>query len=409
MEKKNTSINRITVSKNENTDTQNANREQNSITGNKCNSSCNDDNFPVNKNINEEIIINKKDKRKKEFTTYLLFILANLLVILIILLLEDNNGQKISWDKISPILRQNWYYIAFAFGTFLLLLIGDTITFYLLTKKMGVTKPFLVSLKTSIYGRYYDKITPWAMGGEPFQIGFLTKSGLGIDKSSAITMSRHLIKYFVTAIAVILIFSISGISAGNITVMVVACLSVLAGLIVPVFMVICCISPKIGLNIAKNILKFLHKIKIVKNYDKTLEKVNKDVASFLEGIGYLSANKTIFIVIGFFALVELFGINGVPFFVIRGLQIDASYWHILVLCLFVNYAASFSPTPGGAGIAELSFYAIFASYLTDGYIFWAVIIWRLAVFYVPVILGFLLVVYDGIKGLIKNNIFKQKI
>lgn len=350
----------------------------------------------------------KINKQKKDFKTYLIFILANALVVLIICLLEDNNGQRANLSTVLPLISENWIFIVLAFAVFIFMLAGDTVTFYILTRKMGVKKAFGVSLKTAVYGRYYDKVTPWAIGGEPFQIAFLTKSGMSIDKSSAITMSRHIIRFFVTAVAVIIILSASRISAGNVAVMVAAILSVLGGLIVPIFMVICCFSPKIGIAIAEGILKFLHKLKIVKDYDKAVMKVRADVASFLKGIEYLSANKFIIIVIGFFALTELFGINGVPYFVIRALGIDASYWKILVLCLFVNYSASFAPTPGGAGIAELSFYAIFASYLTDGFIFWAVLIWRLAVFYAPVILGFLLVIADSFKGLIASKKCREK-
>ena len=69
----------------------------------------------------------------------------------------------------------------------------------------------------------------------------------------------------------------------------------------------------------------------------------------------------------------------------------------------MTYASSFAPTPGGAGIAELSFYAIFASVIGGEYLFWAVLFWRIAVFYVPVFIGFVMQTADSLYSIVSEG------
>ena len=107
--------------------------------------------------------------------------------------------------------------------------------------------------------------------------------------------------------------------------------------------------------------------------------------------------------IGLCGLTEMFAYNSAPFFVLRALEVnDLSYWNVFVLCIYVNYASSFAPTPGGSGLAELSFYAIFASFIGGGQLFWAVLFWRIAIFYIPVFIGFVLQSTLSVRSLVIN-------
>ena len=347
----------------------------------------------------EEKLKAQKKKRRNSILLNVLFLVINAIIVLVLLLLEDKSGDKVAGSQAMKLFAENWYYTALAFFMYFVIAFSDSIVFAALIKKTGVKSSPALPLKVSFMGRYYDRITPWSMGGEPFQVATLMRGGLSGGDSCAVTMSRHIVRFFSTAIAVIVILIASRITT-NVYVMVVAILSVAAGLIIPSFMLLCAFKPKIGLKIGEGVINFLHKIKIVKNYDKQLKKMQNDVNNFLSGIKYLSTNKAMIALIAFSAIVELFANNSVPFFVIRGLgHTEVTFWHTLVLCIFVNYASSFAPTPGGAGIAELSFYAIFAAYVEEGYLFWAVLFWRIAIFFVPVFIGFALQIFDSVKNI----------
>jgi uncharacterized protein (TIRG00374 family) len=347
-----------------------------------------------------------KDERKKRMRKktlgYAAFIGINALVIIILLLVQDKNGDTVAGREAFALLGKNFWYTLCAFSVFFFIIFLDVIVFWTLMRKLHIEKRSIATcINVSFLGRYYDRVTPWAMGGEPFQIFYLNKRGLSTGDSCAVTVSRHIIRFFTVAFAVIVILSASRIST-NIYVMVAAIFSVLAGLVIPVFMLICAFNPKLGLKIGKGAINLLYKMKIVKNYDKAYEKMRDNVEQFLLGLKVLSMNRSLVFVIAVCALAEMFAYNSAPFFVMRALGVSTvPYWHTLVLCLFVNYASSFAPTPGGSGIAELSFYAIFAAYIGGGLLFWAVLFWRIAVFYIPVFIGFVMQIVSAVSGIVK--------
>ena len=345
----------------------------------------------------------RKKKKIKKILGYIGFFIINALVIAVLLIVEDKSGDTASGKEAMAKLYANWYYTAVAFTLFFVIATLDTIVFSFLIKKTGASvKRSGLAFKVAYLGRYYDRITPWAIGGEPFQMAYLTHGGLKTGQSCAVTMSRHIIRFFTTAVVVIAILIASRITT-SVWVMVVAIFSVLIGLIIPSFMLICAFRPRLGEKIARWCLDLLYKLKIVRNYEKNWAKLQDNVNHFLQGMKYLSSNKQVIVLIAFAALVELFANNSVPFFVIRAFgNADITYWHTFVLCIFVSYASSFAPTPGGAGIAELSFYAIFAATIQDGYLFWAVLTWRLAIFYVPVFVGFIIHVFDTVGAIVKT-------
>ena len=351
-----------------------------------------------------EKVLTEKEKKKKtrnKILGYILFVGISAAVILAMILFEDRSGDPVSGKEAFILLGQNPLYTFLAFVSFFIIVFTDIIAFRVLTSKLKTGCSLSTCVSVSFLGRYFDRVTPWATGGEPFQVLYLHKAGLKSGDSCAVTMSRHIIRFFSVAIAVIAILASSGIVT-NIYVMIAAIVSVLGGLVVPVFMLICAFRPKIGRKISDGVIGFLHKIKIVKNREKAATKVHGSVEQFLSGVKYLSVNKGVIIVLAICALAEMFINNSVPYFVMKALGVpDVQYWETLVLCLFVNYASSFAPTPGGAGIAELSFYAIFASHIEGGLLFWAVLFWRIAVFYIPVFIGFIMQTAGSVKAIIK--------
>ncbi len=342
----------------------------------------------------------KRKKKRNTIVGNILFLLINAVIVTVLVVIEDRSGEKVSGAEAMALFGQNWYWTVLAFLMFFVMCFADTAVFSLLIKKTGKKDNLALSLEVSFLGRYYDRITPWSIGGEPFQIATLMSGGLSAGDSSSVTMSRHIVRFFSTAVVVIGILVGSRITT-NIYVMVVAILSILGGLVIPSFMLLCAFKPSIGLKIGEGAIKLLHKMKIIKNYEKQMEKMKEEVNKFLGGIKYLSTNKIAILLIAVAAIVELFATNSIPYFVMKGLGNAAvTYWHTLVLCIFVNYSSSFAPTPGGAGIAELSFYAIFAAYVADGYLFWAVLFWRIAIFFMPVFLGFFIQTYKNIKNIV---------
>ena len=343
----------------------------------------------------------KKKSRGKKIFGYVLFIVVSAAVILGMVLFEDRSGDMADWVLVWSRIEKNPGWTVAAFACFFLIVVSDALVFYGLSKRIGSKRTHSVCLKTALFGRYFDRITPWSTGGEPFQIVYLTKTGMSTADAGAVSVSRHIIRFFATAIVVICILAFSHLAA-NIYVMIAAIAGLAIGLVVPIFMLICAFRPRVGRKISDFLIRLLYKMKIVKDREKAEEKVGKKVENFLSGVQFLSKHKGMILLIAFGAMVELFATQSVPFFVMKSLGVEGvTYWHTLVLCLYVNYAAGFAPTPGGSGLAEVSFYAIFDAFVTGGMLFWSVLIWRIAVFYVPVFIGFILQLVTSVRQIVR--------
>ena len=77
--------------------------------------------------------------------------------------------------------------------------------------------------------------------------------------------------------------------------------------------------------------------------------------------------------------------------------------------VIIQLSFGVNPIPGGSGVAELSFSALFALLIDKSYVFWALILWRILTYYIYLIFGIGIVSYDYIYGNKKAKRRKQKL
>ena len=83
----------------------------------------------------------------------------------------------------------------------------------------------------------------------------------------------------------------------------------------------------------------------------------------------------------------------------RSLGFDSSmYLRIMVMCVLVDLAASFFPLPGGTGMNEISFSAMFTPLFGNVGTFWAMLIWRFFSYYIFLLQGIIILSYDMAYG-----------
>ena len=101
----------------------------------------------------------------------------------------------------------------------------------------------------------------------------------------------------------------------------------------------------------------------------------------------------------------------VPFFIysaFNGFDINM-YLQLLSISFIIELACNIIPLPGGSGMAELSFYAIFATLFAEGQLFWALLLWRFINYYLYLIIGICIMMYDYAYGNYKRKkLYKVK-
>lgn len=346
----------------------------------------------------------KKQSTKKKKLLNLLFLFINISVVAGILTYQILNENALtSINEISSMI--NWGVIVLLVVLFFLITFLESLKFWILIQRTTKKSRFALSYKVYALGRYYDNITPFATGGEPFQVFYLNNRGVPAAEALSIPMARYVFWQLSFSIfsLIVMLFSISVNSTADAGTTIVTAGSWIGFAINSALLLIVgiiSISKKIGTKIVTGILKFLNKIKIVKNYEKQYNKTMKLVNEYQNTMrkyakeGWAFASMILLTFLNFIIHYSL------PFF------IYASFFNfnwsifttIFVYGLMTDLASGFFPLPGGTGVAELSFTALFGLFFVDGTIFWAMIIWRVLTYYAHIIHGLIVMIYDYLIG-----------
>ncbi len=244
-----------------------------------------------------------------------------------------------------------------------------------------------LSFRTVMLGRYYDNITPAAVGGQPAQILQMRKTGkISNGMATAIPIFSMISGQFTFLLIAIPCFIFSGILFQYPLLTTAAWIGLLFFAFWPVMVLGTMFFPKPTAKFINLIVRFFAKIKIIKNRDGVVKKVEKEVADYAENVKLIIKKPGVggwVMVMSFFSNIFL---SFIPYFVLIAFGGNIDFGECFLMTTAVRAAVYFAPTPGNAGVAEGTFYIVF-SRLSTGYVFWAMMLWRLFSYYIYIIVG----------------------
>lgn len=354
----------------------------------------------------------KKPKTKKEKTkkwlTSLLFIAFNVIAVGIVLFLEIKDSNFLGFEDVMRRIGEHYEWLLILILAFLIHMLADTFVFFAMINKCGYGHRFALSAKVAFLGTYYDNITPWATGGQPFQMHYMAKAN--IDTPTAITLPvvKHAIRVFAMDGLAIAFFIFAKTEVSGV---------ILAGTII--WIIITPMLPLILMIFSKNIpftlkmtRKIVHlgkKMKLVKDEEKAVAKAQDNVDSFIAAFKFLEKSKSIIFIVGALSLIDLFAVATYPYIIVRMLGGEGGFGELISKAFYTTFSAGLIPTPGSSGGAEASFYAVFNNVVPEGTLFWAVILYRVFTFYLPILCGAVIQIYEAIVGKRKVKLVKKEI
>ncbi len=317
-----------------------------------------------------------------------LFVLLNAAVILYTALSEFA-GDHGDAAKLEELEVNEWFLIP-AVLCFGLALLFETLKYAVMLRRIDGKRNLKLAFETAVLGKYYDNVTPFGAGGQPFQIYHLSKNGIAAGPAGAIPVLGFLglmIAFILTA-AVCFIFGGSIVSE-SVAIRVMAYIGICFYMATPSAILLFTFLPRVANAILGFFIRLLAKIKIIKNPENTRENVVNKVAAYDDCLKLgLAKRGLVPEILGLSVLYHL-SLCSVPYFVILAFGGTTTWISAFVTTIFIYAAITFIPTPGNAGAAEVSFYAVF-SMLTTGYIFWAMLSWRFLTYYMFIISGLVL-------------------
>lgn len=360
----------------------------------------------TNKNV-----VKKIPKSKKNWYS-LLFFAANLLVIGIVFVIQLNSREGVS--PLSQVFETGFRvkYILYAFLCFIVanLISGLKLNIYHI--KLQKKSRFVLCNKAQLMGKYYTKLTPMGVGGQPFQVYYFNKYKVKTSNSLTMVSSCYVsnkLVYGIIALIMMITYRFNDLlmSQGD-TVNIVIILATISFIILAgflTFVILLCVNKKLGNKIITTIIKLLTKIKIIKNPGLLYLKVMKPTLIFQRKMKKFFASKLRTLLYLVLSVLEYVIEYSVPFFIysaFNGLDFNM-YMQLLSISFIIELACHVVPVPGGSGMAELSFYAVFASLFAEGCLFWALLLWRFINYYLYLLIGFGIIAYDYAYGNYKRN------
>lgn len=333
-----------------------------------------------------------KRSGKKKVIFFLIFFLicgASLAVTAV----SDFSGDVLPLSEILATIGSNWFYLIIAVACCLLVLFFDWLKTVCLMYGFRRKTHWKMCAEVAVITKFYDYVTPFGAGGQPFAAYLMTKRGIDGGTSTAVVICAFLLQQFAFILLCILsmIFSFHLITPAT---KVLAFVGLAFYVVVPVTVVVFSVMPKATTKIVSGIIRLCGKIKLVRDPDKTIRKAMGVVSRNSKCLRSIGKHKGAFTLATLCAFAAQFSMFSVAYFTLKTFGYDLPdvngfrEWLDLSQIVCILYAAvAFIPTPGNAGASEISFYFIFANNLAGGSGFTAMLIWRVLSYYMYIIIG----------------------
>lgn len=316
-----------------------------------------------------------------------IIIIIVLSALVVYLTLKDNFSEKVHYlFSINPI---------FLLLSFLLII------FYWMFKGMALyhcvnqieDKYSMKSgIKLMITTQLFHAITPFATGGQPWQIYRLKKDGLPLSKSTNV-----IIEDFIAYQIALVLLGIVAVTSNHIfsilpndnTLSHLVTIGFVINTFVVIVLFVVSFNKRCNEILIKGMVRLLAKIRIIKDKDKTLEKSEEYIGQFHDSAKILFKNKMLLLRIILLNFMALSFQYLIPFTLMLGLDIYVNPFYVICTSAYVMLIDSIIPTPGSTGGLEYGFMSFFKYFVNDLKLSIIMIVWRVITYYFGIFVGLL--------------------
>ena len=310
----------------------------------------------------------------------------------------------------------DWVFAVISLAVLLTIIVCECMKYVIVMRTTTGRFNLRASIKVAFLGKFYDNVTPFAAGGQPMQIYYLHKKGYSGGISSAVILIRYFAQMFCWTIVSLLLMACNtsvlqrlGDSAWETVIMVSAWFGLVVNMLLPLMIVLFAILPKFAHALVNFVITVGYKIKIVKDKEKAMENAQKVVSDFRAGFRIMAHKPLNLLLLIVFNLVEVLFSFAFPYFVLRTFSAlpEGSGFAVMISVMALNVYSAQSvtviPTPGNSGAMEVVVTKSFAAVASAAVLSWSVLVWRFAVYYIYIIIGIGLTVFEFRRKIVRAN------
>lgn len=242
--------------------------------------------------------------------------------------------------------------------------------------------------------QFFNGITPFGAGSQPFQIYYMIKEGVPANKATSVTMVNFVIYQTIISILAILamIFFYSDIYASMGSSIIFLFLGFTLNTLILLFFIVLTLFKKTSL-LFEGVIKWLGRFKFMKKRtNKWLLNTKTFISSFQEGFKFLMGKKRVFIASVLLKLVGLFFQYSTVIILALSLGFKFNFEQniYLILVSMLSFTVMmWIPLPGSSGGIEWIFsLLVLPLFLGDSNVVLSLLLlWRVVTYYLAVIYG----------------------
>lgn len=266
----------------------------------------------------------------------------------------------------------------------------DTFMTYRLVRCAAPSFKLHNAIKSAMTGQFFSAVTPFATGGQPMQIYYMSKCGI----SAAIGVSA-LTQKFVVYQSTLVTYSILALvlnqnffeGAFGGLMWSLALFGFLSQSFIILMLLMFSFSRRLTNAILSGVKKLLLRLRWKKLYHK-LGGFEQQLESFHTCNKALYKHRRVVVECYIATAIQLTAIFLIPYCVYRSFNLTgAAVFDMIFSQAFVTMATCFIPLPGAAGASEISFLGFFSSYFTPETLRSGVLLWRIISYYLVILIS----------------------
>ena len=327
----------------------------------------------------------KLDKK----TTKTLNIVVLIFVTLLVLYFSLKDNFK---EIINQIFNMNISYLLLAFLFLFVFLTFKSLSMYSFCKKINKDFKFLEAIQLILRTQFFNAVTPFATGGQPYQIYYLKKCNIDYASSTGIVLQNFIVYQIALVILGLIALFVNkayNLFDGSRFLARLIALGFIINTAIIVIMFVVAFSKKMNKKIIGFGIKILTKLKLVRDKEKKLKEWDNNINNFYGSAKKLLDDKKIFIRNILFNFIALSALYMIPLFILYAMGefkvISAGI--AVIASAYVMIIGSFVPIPGGSGGLEFGFITFYSNFITGSKLSALMLVWRFITYYFSMILG----------------------
>ncbi len=319
--------------------------------------------------------------------------IINIIVLIIITALVLIFALKDDFDEIvNHILNINLIYLFIAFIMIFIYWLLRSLALHTISKKVDKNNKFLSSFQLMLRTQFFNAVTPFSTGGQPYQIYFLRKQGMSTPMATSVIIQNFIVYQIALVflgVVSVLFNSIFHIFNKVTLLQHLVLIGFIVNTLVIVVMFIISFSKKLNRKLIHIGITLLTKLHLVKNKNKKLSEWDNHINTFHEGAKILLENKFDFFKTIIYNLLALICLYAIPLPLLYSMGDYSSYtiFTAVVTNAYVMLMGSFVPIPGASGGLEYGFISFYSNFITGAKLKTIMLLWRFVTYYFGLIVG----------------------